>query len=107
MTIPPGTDTVSSSATAAAPPEVIYYKVKEGDTLLRIAAAFGVPVDSLYKENNLKPDSVVFIGGRTRWWPTWEKKLAEFLKARGHVVLFVDAKEDRRTELLVSDRTSD
>ena len=56
---------------------------------------------------NLKPDSVVFIGGRTRWWPTWEKKLAEFLKARGHVVLFVDAKEDRRTELLVSDRTSD
>ena len=62
LLIPPGTDTVSSSATAAAPPEVIYYKVKEGDTLLRIAAAFGVPVDSLYKENNLKPDSVVSPG---------------------------------------------
>lgn len=54
---------------------------------------------------NLKKDSLVFIGGRTRVWRTWEKKLAEFLKAQGHVVLFIDTKEDRRTELLVPDRT--
>ena len=53
---------------------------------------------------NLKRDSVVFMGGRTRVWRTWERKLAEFLKVQGHVVLFVDTKKDRRTELLVSDR---
>jgi LysM repeat protein len=60
--IPAGPDTIPSPAKAATTPEVIYYKVKEGDTLLRIAAAFGIPVDSLYKENNLKPDSVVSPG---------------------------------------------
>jgi hypothetical protein len=53
---------------------------------------------------NLKPDSMVFMGGRTRIWRTWERKLAEFLKVQGHVVLFVDTKKDRLTELLVSDR---
>ena len=41
---------------------VVYYKVKDGDTLLRIAAAFGVPVDSIYKENKLKPDTVLIPG---------------------------------------------
>jgi membrane-bound lytic murein transglycosylase D len=54
--------TTPPPAKAAAPSDIIYYKVKEGDTLLRIAAAFGVPVDSLYMENNLKPDSVVSPG---------------------------------------------
>jgi LysM repeat protein len=62
LIIPPGPDTVLPPAKADAPPEIIYYKVKEGDTLLRIAAAFGIPVDSLYKENNLNPDSVVSPG---------------------------------------------
>ena len=62
LLIPAGADTVPPSAKAAAPSDVIYYKVKEGDTLLRIAAAFGVPVDSLYKENNLRPDSMVSPG---------------------------------------------
>jgi LysM repeat protein len=53
---------VPPSAKAAAPSEIIYYKVREGDTLLRIAAAFGVPVGTLYTENNLNPDSVVSPG---------------------------------------------
>jgi hypothetical protein len=52
---------------------------------------------------SLRPDSVVFVGGRSHWWRTWEKKLAECLKAQGHVVLFIDAKEDRGTELLAPD----
>jgi membrane-bound lytic murein transglycosylase D len=60
--IPAGPDTVLPPVKAATPHEVIYYKVREGDTLLRIAAAFGIPVDSLYKENNLKPDFVVSPG---------------------------------------------
>ena len=54
---------------------------------------------------NLKPESVIFIGGRTRWWRTWERNLAEFLKSQEHVVLFVDTREERRTELLVPNRT--
>ena len=54
---------------------------------------------------NLKRDSLIFIGGRTRLWRTWERKLAEFLKVQGHVVLFIDTREDRQTELLVPDRT--
>lgn len=41
---------------------VIYYKVKDGDTLPRIAAAFGVSVDSLSKENMLAPDTVLVPG---------------------------------------------
>ena len=54
--------TVPPPVKADAASDVIYYKVREGDTLLRIAAAFGVPVGSLYVENNLNPDSVVSPG---------------------------------------------
>jgi membrane-bound lytic murein transglycosylase D len=43
-------------------PDCIYYKIKEGDTLLRIAAAFGVPVKSIYEENNLTADTVLTPG---------------------------------------------
>jgi LysM repeat protein len=52
-----------SSATPPGPlPSIVYYKVKDGDTLLRIAAQFGVPLDSLYKNNNLSPDTVLTPG---------------------------------------------
>lgn len=62
LLIPSDTDTASSQETPQARQDVIYYKVKDGDTLLRIAAQFGVSVDSLYKENNLKPDSMIAPG---------------------------------------------
>ncbi len=39
----------------------------------------------------LKPDSVVVIGGRKRWWPTPEKKLAAILRRDGHRVLLTHA----------------
>ena len=39
----------------------------------------------------LKPDSVVVIGGRKRWWPTPEKKLAAILRRDGHRVIFTHA----------------
>jgi membrane-bound lytic murein transglycosylase D len=42
--------------------QIVYYKVKEGDTLLKIAAAFGIPLEKLSKDNNLNPDSVIFPG---------------------------------------------
>jgi hypothetical protein len=35
----------------------------------------------------LKPDSVVIVGGRKRWWPTREQKLATALRRDGHRVI--------------------
>jgi hypothetical protein len=36
----------------------------------------------------LKPSSLVIIGGRRRWWPTPETRLAKALRTRGHYVIF-------------------
>ena len=38
--------------------------------------------------NVLNPASIVVIGGRKRWWPTREKKLARQLRRAGHEVVF-------------------
>jgi hypothetical protein len=38
----------------------------------------------------LKPGSVVVIGGRKTWWPTWEKKLAEELRRSGLDVVLLE-----------------
>jgi hypothetical protein len=37
----------------------------------------------------LCPRSLVLIGGRKRWWPTREKRLAKTLSLAGHHVIFV------------------
>jgi hypothetical protein len=39
----------------------------------------------------LKPHSLVIIGGRRTWWPTWEKRLARQLRSSGHEVVFAEA----------------
>jgi hypothetical protein len=39
----------------------------------------------------LKPHSLVVIGGRRRWWPTPEKRLARRLRRAGHEVVFAEA----------------
>jgi hypothetical protein len=36
----------------------------------------------------LKPESMVVIPGRTRWWPTAENRLAKLLQRDGHRVVF-------------------
>ena len=36
----------------------------------------------------LKPQSLVVVGGRARWWPTKETKLARMLQSAGHQVIF-------------------
>ncbi len=40
----------------------------------------------------LKPNSLVVIGGRKRWWPTPESRIARALRAKGHWVICVDSK---------------
>ena len=36
----------------------------------------------------VKPNSIVVIGEHDSWWPGKYKRLAEFLRARGHHVIF-------------------
>jgi hypothetical protein len=38
----------------------------------------------------LKPNSLVLVGGRRRFWPTAEAHLAGQLRRHGHQVLFID-----------------
>lgn len=38
----------------------------------------------------LAPRSLVVIGGRRRWWPTRDKKLARLLRRAGHEVIFTE-----------------
>ena len=37
----------------------------------------------------LRPHSVVVIGGRKRWWPTAETRMAKALRSKGHRVVFI------------------
>jgi hypothetical protein len=39
-------------------------------------------------EQVLRPHSVVVVGGRKRWWPTCESRLARRLRHAGHEVIF-------------------
>jgi LysM repeat protein len=41
---------------------IVYYKVRNGDTLPLIASAFGIPLEKLSRDNNLRPDSMVAPG---------------------------------------------
>jgi hypothetical protein len=38
----------------------------------------------------LKPNSLIIIGGKKRWWPLPEQKLAKALRANGHNLMFVN-----------------
>ena len=38
----------------------------------------------------LSPHSLVVVGGRKRWWPTPEKRLARTLRRAGHEVIFTE-----------------
>jgi hypothetical protein len=41
-------------------------------------------------ESVLKPHSLVVVGGRKRWWPTAENRLANKLRNAGHEVIFAE-----------------
>lgn len=38
----------------------------------------------------LKPHSLVVVGGKKRWWPTSESRLANKLRKAGHEVVFTE-----------------
>jgi hypothetical protein len=68
------------------------------DALLQMARGLAVETDIrvyLCRDRTetirhaLRPDSVVVIGNRRRWWPTREQKLAELLKRDGHRVILI------------------
>jgi hypothetical protein len=40
----------------------------------------------------LKPGSIVVLGGRKRWWPTKDERLARQLRRAGYEVLFKETK---------------
>lgn len=52
-------DTSGASANSG---NTVLYKVRDGDTLQRIAAAFGITVEQLFKDNGLKADSAIVPG---------------------------------------------
>lgn len=52
----------------------------------------------------LEPDSVVLVGGKKRWLPTREQKLATLLHSYGHRVLFIPTKENVPATLAASER---
>ena len=47
----------------------------------------------------LTPNSLVVIGGRKRWWPTAERRMARALRSRGHRVVFVGLKRGTKSDL--------
>jgi hypothetical protein len=53
----------------------------------------------------LRPNSVVVIAGRKRWWPTAETRMARALRAEGHRVIFVDSRAQSGSERLVFEPT--
>lgn len=40
--------------------------------------------------NVLAPRSLIVVGSRKRWWPTHEKRLARWLRKRGHEVVVTE-----------------
>jgi hypothetical protein len=52
----------------------------------------------------LRPNSVVVIGGRRRWWPTAESRMAHALRSKGHRVIVVDSRARSRSEQPVFSR---
>src|SRR5262249_42504480 len=41
-------------------------------------------------KRTLKPKSLIVLGGRRRWWPTREWRLARKLRGEGHEVVFTE-----------------
>jgi hypothetical protein len=55
-------------------------------------------------QHALKPNSLVVISTRKRWWPTPENRIARALRAEGHRVICVDSKAPAEFERAVVTR---
>ena len=51
---------------SVAPDDVVFYTVKSGDNLWRIASNFGISVEQLYQYNGLEANSVIMPGDTLR-----------------------------------------
>jgi len=49
----------------------------------------------------LKPGSLVVIGSRKGWWPTWEKRLARKLQRVGHKIILIETASGRPLATLI------
>jgi hypothetical protein len=47
----------------------------------------------------LTRNSLVVIGGRKRWWPTAERRVAKALRSKGHRVVFIGLKPGPNSDL--------
>jgi len=54
-------------------------------------------VDTLLRV--LRPNSLVVICGRKRWWPTPERRKVKALRSKGHRVVFVGLKRGTKSDL--------
>ncbi len=54
-------------------------------------------VDTLLRV--LRPNSLVVICGRKRWWPTPERRKVRALRSKGHQVIFVGLKRGKKSDL--------
>lgn len=43
----------------------------------------------------LKPGSVLIVGNRKRWWPSWEQRLAQKIESAGFQTLLLELSSDR------------
>src|SRR5581483_5161709 len=55
-------------------------------------------------QQTLKPNSLVVIGARKRWWPTPENRIARALRAKGHWVLYADSNAPAEFERALTSR---
>ena len=47
----------------------------------------------------LRPNSLVMIGGRKRWWPTAASRMARALRSKGHQVFWIELRNGGTSEL--------
>jgi membrane-bound lytic murein transglycosylase D len=62
----PGAKAGRSGDPESAVKEIVYYKVKSGDNLWRIASDFGVPVERLCRDNHIATSAVLLPGDTLR-----------------------------------------
>jgi LysM repeat protein len=63
-TLPPISTTTTVPPTTAAPPPTLprFYKIQAGDTLIEIAAAYGLPMQAIMERNGIVDQNKIYAG---------------------------------------------